>query len=92
MLDIVIYVVKLSGAIGIQGPGLMLLYLAVSGFVLTRSVYYLIFANCEHFVSIETIKTLLKETVFRNHFFQMLSDHRGKPTDFFYIIILMETN
>ncbi|XP_028512480.1 ATP-binding cassette sub-family D member 3 [Exaiptasia diaphana] len=36
LLDIVIYVHKLSGAIGVQGPAYMLLYLAVSGLVLTR--------------------------------------------------------
>ncbi|XP_048584347.1 ATP-binding cassette sub-family D member 3 [Nematostella vectensis] len=35
-LDIVIYVHKLSGAIGLQGPSIMLAYLAISGFVLTR--------------------------------------------------------
>ncbi|XP_073227312.1 ATP-binding cassette sub-family D member 3-like [Porites lutea] len=36
ILDIAIYVQKLTGAIGIQGPAIMLGYLAVSGLVLTR--------------------------------------------------------
>ncbi|XP_078353944.1 ATP-binding cassette sub-family D member 3-like isoform X1 [Oculina patagonica] len=36
LLDIVIYVQKLTGAIGIQGPAIMLGYLAVSGLILTR--------------------------------------------------------
>jgi len=35
LLDMVIYATKLTGAIGIQGPGSMLLYLALSGLVLT---------------------------------------------------------
>ncbi|XP_041475293.1 ATP-binding cassette sub-family D member 3-like isoform X1 [Lytechinus variegatus] len=36
ILDIVIYVRELTNTIGAQGPGFMLLYLAVSGLVLTR--------------------------------------------------------
>ncbi|XP_076463312.1 ATP-binding cassette sub-family D member 3-like [Babylonia areolata] len=36
ILDVILYTVKLTGAIGAQGPGFMLLYLAVSGMVLTR--------------------------------------------------------
>lgn len=36
LLDIAIYVQKLAGAIGIQGPTIMLAYLAVSGLLLTR--------------------------------------------------------
>ncbi|XP_064626457.1 ATP-binding cassette sub-family D member 3-like isoform X2 [Lineus longissimus] len=36
ILDIIIYSVRLAGAIGAQGPGWMLLYLAVSGLILTR--------------------------------------------------------
>ncbi|CAH1772647.1 unnamed protein product [Owenia fusiformis] len=36
VIDIILYSVKLTGAIGIQGPGYMLLYLAVSGLILTR--------------------------------------------------------
>jgi len=36
LLDIVIYALKLAGAIGAQGPGYMLGYLVLSGLVLTR--------------------------------------------------------
>ncbi|XP_015759673.1 PREDICTED: ATP-binding cassette sub-family D member 3-like [Acropora digitifera] len=36
LLDIAIYIQKLTGAIGIQGPALMLGYMAVSGLLLTR--------------------------------------------------------
>ncbi|XP_031550502.1 ATP-binding cassette sub-family D member 3-like [Actinia tenebrosa] len=36
LLDIIIYVHKLSGAIGMQGPAMMLGYLALSGIILTR--------------------------------------------------------
>ncbi|XP_052274387.1 ATP-binding cassette sub-family D member 3-like isoform X2 [Dreissena polymorpha] len=36
ILDVVIYTVKLTEGIGAQGPGVMLLYLAFSGMVLTR--------------------------------------------------------
>ncbi|XP_068676125.1 ATP-binding cassette sub-family D member 3-like [Montipora foliosa] len=36
ILDIAIYIHKLTGAIGIQGPATMLAYMAVSGLVLTR--------------------------------------------------------
>lgn len=36
LLDIVIYALKLTGAIGAQGPSFMLAYLVFSGFLLTR--------------------------------------------------------
>uniref|UniRef100_A0A0B7AIX0 ABC transmembrane type-1 domain-containing protein n=1 Tax=Arion vulgaris TaxID=1028688 RepID=A0A0B7AIX0_9EUPU len=36
ILDVILYTVKLTGAIGIMGPTYMLLYLAVSGLLLTR--------------------------------------------------------
>ncbi|KAK0069404.1 ATP-binding cassette sub-family D member 3 [Biomphalaria pfeifferi] len=36
ILDVILYTVKLAGAIGIMGPTYMLLYLAFSGAVLTR--------------------------------------------------------
>ncbi|ESO88146.1 hypothetical protein LOTGIDRAFT_206931 [Lottia gigantea] len=36
ILDVILYTVKLTGAIGAQGPFYMLLYLAVSGSILTR--------------------------------------------------------
>ncbi|XP_050401971.1 ATP-binding cassette sub-family D member 3 [Patella vulgata] len=36
ILDVILYSIKLTGAIGAQGPGYMLMYLAVSGLVLTR--------------------------------------------------------
>ncbi|XP_074642517.1 ATP-binding cassette sub-family D member 3-like isoform X2 [Tubulanus polymorphus] len=36
MLDIVLYAIKLAGAIGVMGPTYMLLYLTVSGMILTR--------------------------------------------------------
>ncbi|KAK7100602.1 ATP-binding cassette sub-family D member 3-like [Littorina saxatilis] len=36
ILDVILYSVKLTGAIGAQGPAYMLLYLAFSGAVLTR--------------------------------------------------------
>ncbi|KAK2569552.1 ATP-binding cassette sub-family D member 3 [Acropora cervicornis] len=36
LLDIAIYIQKLTGAIGIQGPALMLGYMAISGLLLTR--------------------------------------------------------
>ncbi|XP_069128323.1 ATP-binding cassette sub-family D member 3-like [Argopecten irradians] len=36
ILDVILYSVKLTGSIGIQGPAKMLVYLAVSGLILTR--------------------------------------------------------
>ncbi|XP_060082720.1 ATP-binding cassette sub-family D member 3-like [Ylistrum balloti] len=36
ILDVILYTVKLAGSIGIQGPAKMLVYLAVSGLILTR--------------------------------------------------------
>ncbi|RUS76888.1 hypothetical protein EGW08_015357 [Elysia chlorotica] len=36
ILDVILYTVKLAGAIGIMGPTYMLLYLAASGLILTR--------------------------------------------------------
>ncbi|GAB1605909.1 ATP-binding cassette sub-family D member 3-like [Argonauta hians] len=36
VMDVIIYSLKLTNSIGIQGPGTMLLYLAVSGLLLTR--------------------------------------------------------
>lgn len=36
LLDIVIYAVKLTSQIGMQGPGKMFAYLLVSGLILTR--------------------------------------------------------
>ncbi|MEQ2261144.1 ATP-binding cassette sub- D member 3 [Xenotaenia resolanae] len=36
LLDIVLYIVKLTSAIGAQGPGIMMAYLLISGLFLTR--------------------------------------------------------
>ncbi|XP_064604426.1 ATP-binding cassette sub-family D member 3-like [Liolophura sinensis] len=36
LLDVVLYTVRLTGAIGIQGPGFMLFYLTMTGLILTR--------------------------------------------------------
>ncbi|BFZ00189.1 hypothetical protein BsWGS_03228 [Bradybaena similaris] len=36
ILDVILYTIKLTGAIGIMGPTYMLMYLAVSGLLLTR--------------------------------------------------------